>query len=99
MVGDIKSMFHQVFVAEEDCDALRFIWFPGGDLESDPVVYRMNVHLFGTTCFPSIAVFALLRTAKDNTQVEVIMISQDDHEGRQAFRLQRTMLRMQRVRL
>ena len=65
-VGDIKSMFHQVFVAEEDRDALGFLWFSGGDLESDPVVFRMNVRLFGSTSSPSVAAFALLRTAENN---------------------------------
>ena len=37
-----------------------------GDMESDPVVFRMNVHLFGSTSSPSVAAFALLRTAENN---------------------------------
>ena len=30
------------------------------------MVYRMNVHLFGSTSSPSVAACALLRTAEDN---------------------------------
>ena len=33
MVADIEAMFHQVLVDPRDCDSLRFLWWPNGDLE------------------------------------------------------------------
>ena len=50
--GDIKQMFHQVMVSPEDRDALRFLWWPGGDTSKAPQVYRMCVHVFGATSSP-----------------------------------------------
>lgn len=65
-MGDIKSMFHQVKVAEEDRDFLRFLWWSNGDLTQDLVEYRMTVHLFGATSSPSCASYALRRSADDH---------------------------------
>ena len=53
LVADIESMFHQVYVAPRDRDCLRFLWWPGGDISKDPVIYRMRVHLFSATSPPS----------------------------------------------
>ena len=66
VVGDIHSMFHPVFVSEKDRDALRFLWYQDGDLEKPLATYCMKVHLFGSTSLPSVASFALRRTAEDN---------------------------------
>ena len=66
VMSDIEAMFHQVRVHPEDRDALRFLWWPCGDLDKDPEVYRMTVHLFGGTWSPSCCNFALNRTAEDN---------------------------------
>ena len=54
LVADIQSMFHQVRVEPRDCDALRFLWWPGGDLPAELTEYRMVKHLFGATSSPSI---------------------------------------------
>ena len=64
--ADIEAMFHQVQVREEDCDALRFLWWPCGDISKLPKTYHMQVHLFGATSSPSCATYALKRTASDN---------------------------------
>lgn len=45
--ADIKAMFHQVGVTKNYRDALRFLWWDSGDLNKDPIVLRMTVHLFG----------------------------------------------------
>lgn len=63
IMADIKAMFHQVLVAEEDCDALRFFWWPDDNLQEEPIIYRMNVHVFGATSSPSCASFALNQLA------------------------------------
>ena len=55
-----------MFVSEEDRDALWFLWYQDGDLEQPLVTYRMKVHLFGNISSPSVALFALRRTAEDN---------------------------------
>lgn len=65
-MSDIKAMFHQVRVRPSDCDALRFLWWPDGNLDSDPGEFQMRVHLFGGTSSTSCANFALKKTAQDN---------------------------------
>jgi hypothetical protein len=47
VTGDIESMFYQVAVPSNQRDYLRFFWWPDGNLEAQPVPYRMRVHLFG----------------------------------------------------
>ena len=49
IMSDIESMFFQVNVPKEDRDCLRYLWWPEGDLDKKPAVYRMMVHLFGAT--------------------------------------------------
>ena len=63
MAADIEAMFHQVYVDPQDCDALRFLWWPDGDLQREPEEYRMVKHLFGATSSPSCANFCLQKTA------------------------------------
>lgn len=66
LMADIRSMFHQVRVSKSDIDFLRFLWWTDGNIEQDPIDYRMLVHLFGAASSPSCASFALRRTAEDN---------------------------------
>ena len=66
IMADIEAMFHQVHVTQRDRDALRFLWWPNGDLCRDPQDYRMTVHLFGGNWSPSCCNFALRQTAEDN---------------------------------
>ena len=68
IMADIEAMFHQVKVVRQDQDALRFLWWPEGNLEEDPVRYRMTVHIFGGTWSPSCCTYALHRTAEDHAQ-------------------------------
>ena len=44
VMGDIKEMYHQIFVSPKDRDALRFVWrkFSTNPIED----YRMIVHIF-----------------------------------------------------
>ena len=63
LTADIQSMFHQVTVEPRDCDALRFLWWPGGDLSAELVEYRMVKHIFGATSSPSVVNFCLKKTA------------------------------------
>lgn len=59
VTADIEAMFHQVPVAEEHKDALRFL------LMGRPTTFRMTVHLFGGAWSPSCAPYALQRTFRD----------------------------------
>ena len=68
IMADIEATFHQVKVVRQDQDVLRFLWWPGGNLEEDPVKYRMTVHLFGGTWSPSCCMYALHKTAEDHAQ-------------------------------
>ena len=46
-VADVEAMYHQVRVNPNDIGALKFMWFPSGDLSKEPEEYQMLVHLFG----------------------------------------------------
>ena len=68
LLSDIEAMFHQVRVQPDDCDALRYLWWPGNDMTLEPKEYRMVVHLFGGVWSPSCTSYVLLRTADDNRE-------------------------------
>ena len=61
---DIEGMFHQVHVNVEHRNLLRFLWWADGDINREPVEYRMTVHLFGATSSPGCANIGL-QTAAD----------------------------------
>lgn len=63
-MGDFKTMFYQVKVAEEDKDFLHFLWWPEGNVSQKIEEYCMAVQLFGTISSPSCANYALRRTAE-----------------------------------
>lgn len=65
-MADIESMFYQVKVPERDADLLRFLWWPNSKLNEPMEEFRMTVHLFGATSSPSVASYALKRTAEDH---------------------------------
>ena len=66
VTADIKSMFHQVRVSDEDTKKLSFLWWTTDDFELDPETYEMLVQVFGATSSPSVCGFALRKTADDN---------------------------------
>ena len=65
-IADIKRIFSQVLVEEEDRDALRFLWFAESDLEKPVEKFQMWSDVFGAKSSPCCAAFALKRMAEDN---------------------------------
>ncbi|XP_033725905.1 uncharacterized protein LOC117315432 [Pecten maximus] len=64
---DVEKMFHQFVVKDTDRDYLRFLWWEDGDIDKEPVEYRMRVHLFGAASSPGCANYGLKHLAR--TQV------------------------------
>ncbi|XP_061767094.1 uncharacterized protein LOC133559382 isoform X3 [Nerophis ophidion] len=62
---DVERMFHQFHVVKEHQDYLRFLWWDKGDLNSEPSVYRMKVHLFGAASSPGCCNFGLKHLASE----------------------------------
>ncbi|XP_073766183.1 uncharacterized protein isoform X2 [Danio rerio] len=62
---DIERMFHQFHVKAEDRDYLRFLWWDNGNLEAQPSVYKMKVHLFGAASSPGCANYGLKHLAAE----------------------------------
>lgn len=60
---DVEKMFHRFHVREEDRDYLRFLWWEGGDTDSEPTEYRMKVHLFGASSSPGCANYGMKHLA------------------------------------
>ena len=69
IMGDLEQMFFQINVPEKQRSLLRFLWWPDGDITKDPEEYEMCVHLFGAVSSPSVAGYALRKTATDNAHV------------------------------
>ena len=65
VVGDIKGIFLQVLVDEQDRNAVRFLWFKDGDLKQPLQELRMRSHVFGAKS-SYCAALALRQTAHDN---------------------------------
>ena len=67
-IADIEGMFNQVYVHEADRDFLRFLWWQDGNTSNEIQQLRMKVHIFGAKSSPSVACYALRRTAEDNKE-------------------------------
>ena len=63
--ADVEAMYHQVLVPEHQQSFLRFLWWPGGDVNCEPIDYEMQVHPFGAVSSGGCANFALKKTASD----------------------------------
>lgn len=64
MSADVEQMFLRVLTSMEDSEALRFFW--SEVLAAEPEVYMMESHIFGASCSPCCASYALRRCALDN---------------------------------
>lgn len=62
--ADIKEMFRQIRIREEDRDALRFLW-RDERREGPPSEYRMTTVLFGTTSSPCTALYIKNKNAEE----------------------------------
>ena len=58
-------MYHQIKVAQNDQNALRFVWRDSTDKEIAD--HRMKVHIFGNVDSPCIANWFIKRTASDQS--------------------------------
>ena len=61
VLAEIKGMFMQVAIREEDQSALRFLWLEDGIIRQ----YQYARLIFGATCSPCCAIFVLHRCAAD----------------------------------
>lgn len=64
VAADIKEMFLQIKIQDEDKDSLRFLWREGNQ-DIPPKEYRMTSVIFGATSSPSTAIFVKNRNAED----------------------------------
>ncbi|KAG7470265.1 hypothetical protein JOB18_005832 [Solea senegalensis] len=62
---DIQQMFHCFLVRPEDRNFLRFLWFQDNDPDKEIVEFRMNVHVFGNSPSPAVAIYCLRRAAEE----------------------------------
>ena len=61
---DVEKMFYQFYVSEGDRDFLRFLWWEDGNMNTEPLEYRMKVHIFGAVSSPGCANFGMKYLAK-----------------------------------
>ncbi|CAG5056933.1 unnamed protein product [Parnassius apollo] len=67
VMADIKEMFLQVKIREEDRDSLRFLWRHNRD--APPEEYRMTSLIFGAASSPCIAIYVKNRNTQDNAHI------------------------------
>ena len=59
VTGDISKMFNQIEMAEKDQKFYRFLWRFGEETSSQPLVFQWKRVIFGDTCSPDIAMYAI----------------------------------------
>ena len=65
---DIQKMCHQFLVSPNDRNLLHFLWWPQGDLTSEPVDHQLKVHLFGGRSLPTVATYGLQKIGTNHAE-------------------------------
>ena len=68
VTADIQQMFYGFLVRREHRDYLRFLWHKDADLSKEIQEYRMQVHVFGNSPSPAVAIYGLRRAAQEGEQ-------------------------------
>ena len=63
-ISDTESMFCHVLVVDEHKTFLGFSWCKDGDLNTKPVDYEINCHVFGRVSSPSCSNYAIKKIWK-----------------------------------
>ncbi|XP_075990118.1 uncharacterized protein LOC142985756 [Anticarsia gemmatalis] len=66
--ADIKEMFMQIKIREEDRDALRFLWRGDNRGNKTPEEYRMTSVIFGATSSPCTALYIKNKNAEEHRE-------------------------------
>ncbi|XP_062702228.1 uncharacterized protein LOC134285471 [Aedes albopictus] len=64
--GDLREMFHQVYVTKEDQNCQRFLWREN-PTDAEPSTFVMQVMTFGACCSPSCAQYVKNLNAEKHT--------------------------------
>ncbi|XP_063540079.1 uncharacterized protein LOC134749105 [Cydia strobilella] len=67
VIADVKEMFLQIEIVEQDRDALRFVW-RGEDRTSPPQEYRMKRLIFGSAASPTTALYVKNENARTHSE-------------------------------
>ncbi|XP_076874397.1 uncharacterized protein LOC143524681 [Brachyhypopomus gauderio] len=65
ITSDIQQMFHCFIVRPQDRNFLRFFWYEDNNENKDVVEFRMNVHVFGNSPSPAVAIYGLRQAARE----------------------------------
>ena len=84
VAADIKQMYHQIEIKEEDQPALSFLW---RDLDGSkaPDIYQMQVLIFGARSSPAIANYVLRRTLQEHWTCEGTVSGREPEHVQQSF--------------
>ena len=66
-MADIQTMYCQMKVPKSQRSYFRYFYWKEGDINSETVEQEMCVYLFGAVSSPSSTIYALKRTAVDNS--------------------------------
>ena len=65
-MGDIKEMYHEIFVSPKGRNVLRFVRHK---FSTDPMEdYKMSIHIFGKMYSPCIVNWVVKKAGKDQTK-------------------------------